>query len=150
MHRKLLPLALMYANDKEPIEGRTRLQKMVFLMQQRLEERGDEPLKSHEYEFFAYDYGPFSKQLYDDLDTLMDQEFIEGEEEELSSGNVKYDYHLKSDGSEFVEHQQGTDDARTILELAQEIKTQYNDMLLSDLIDEVYSEYPEYAENSVY
>jgi len=58
----------MYAGDGEPIEGRTRLQKLVFLMQKRLEEAGEDPLQSDDYEFIPYDYGPFSKELYDDLD----------------------------------------------------------------------------------
>jgi hypothetical protein len=36
-----------------------------------------------------------------------------------------------------------------IVEEAEEIKKKFNGMQLPELIDEVYSEYPEYAENSV-
>ena len=151
MHRKLLPLALMYANDGEPIEGRTRLQKMVFLMQKELEQRGQSGAVETEYDFIPYDYGPFSKELYDDLDAMIDQEFVDDTEEPLRSGKVKYIYEIEGDGEDLVDSEAETwEDADAIMQLAQEIKEDYNDMLLSELIEYVYSEYPDYAERSVY
>lgn len=146
----MIPLALLYAGGEEPIEGRTRMQKLVFLLQQRLEERDEDPFRSEDYEFIAYDYGPFSKDLYDDLDSLSERGQIEDSEEELRDGKEKYDYEIQPGGADFVErhlHKQG---AKEILELAEELKKEYNDMLLSELIEHVYSQYPEYAENSIY
>lgn len=150
MHRKLLPLALMYAGDGEPIEGRTRLQKLVFLMQKRLEEGGEDPFQSDDYEFIPYDYGPFSKELYDDLDQTIARDMVDGREEEIGDDKVKYDYEIQDSGEQWVENQLSKDDAQRILALAEEIKDKYGDVYLSDLIDDVYSRYPEYAENSIY
>ncbi|SEV98407.1 type II toxin-antitoxin system antitoxin SocA domain-containing protein [Natrinema salifodinae] len=150
MHRKLLPLALMYADGGEPIEGRTRLQKMIFLMQQRFQEIDDNPLKSSNYDFIAYDYGPFSKEVYDDLDFLAEEDMIDDQEEQIGRDKTKYDYRIQQAGEEFVEQQLSQDEARRILALAEEIKQEYNDKQLSDLIEEVYSRYPKYAENSIY
>lgn len=151
MHRKLLPLALISANNGEPIEGRTRLQKMVFLMQKELEQRDQLGAIRLEYDFIPYDYGPFSKGLYDDLDAMIDQEFVEDTEEPLQSGKVKYIYEIEDDGEVLVDSEKETwSDADAIMQLAQEIKEEYNNMLLSELIEYVYSEYPEYAEKSVY
>lgn len=144
-------MALMYADDQEPVEGRTRLQKMVFLLQKELEKRGKSKLIGLEYEFIPYDYGPFSKELYDDMDTMIDQEFVEDTEEPLSSGKVKYVYEIKNAGEELVDSQsEEGQEVTEILELAEEIKMEYNNELLSDLIEYVYSEYPDYAERSVY
>ena len=151
MHRKLLPLALMYANDGEPIEGRTRLQKMVFLMQKELEQRDQSGTVGLEYDFIPYDYGPFSKELYDDLDAMIEQEFVDDTEEPLRSGKVKYIYEIEDDGEELVDSEsESWEDVDAIMQLAREIKKNYNNMLLSELIEYVYSEYPEYAERSVY
>jgi uncharacterized protein YwgA len=150
MHRKLLPLALMYAGDGEPIEGRTRLQKLVFLMQKRLEEAGEDPLQSDDYEFVPYDYGPFSKELYDDLDETIARGMVEGREEDLGEDKVKYDYEIQDQGKQWVGDQLSKEEAQRILGLAEEIKDEYGDVNLSDLIDEVYSRYPKYAENSIY
>lgn len=140
----------MYANDGESIEGRTRLQKLVFLMQRRLEENENYPLESTDYDFVPYDYGPFSKELYGDLDALADHKMIESREESLYGDKTKYVYDLKPSGEEFVERQLSQQEAREILELARELKEKYNDILLSDLIEDVYSRYPKYAENSIY
>jgi len=150
MHRKLLPLALMYAGDGEPIEGRTRLQKLVFLMQKRLEEAGEDPLQTDDYEFIPYDYGPFSKELYDDIDKTMARGMVEGREEDLGEDKVKYDYEIQEDGEQWVRDQLAKEEAQRVLRLAEEIKDEYGDVYLSDLIDEVYSRYPKYAENSIY
>jgi uncharacterized protein YwgA len=150
MHRKLLPLALMYAGDGEPIEGRTRLQKLVFLMQKRLEEAGEDPLRSDDYEFVPYDYGPFSKELYNDLDETIAHGMVEGHEEDLGEDKVKYDYEIQDQGKQWVRDQLTKEEAQRILELAEEIKDEYGEVNLSDLIDEVYSRYPKYAENSIY
>ena len=150
MHRKLLPLALMYAGDGEPIEGRTRLQKLVFLMQKRLEEAGEDPLQADDYEFIPYDYGPFSKELYDDIDETMARGMVEGREENLGEDKVKYDYEIQKDGEQWVRDQFSKEEAQHVLELAEEIKGEYGDIYLSNLIDEVYSRYPKYAENSIY
>jgi len=149
MHRKLLPLALMYAGDGEPIEGRTRLQKMVFLMQKQFEEAGVDPTQSANYEFVPYDYGPFSKELYADLDDLTEHEMVESREEPIRDG-TKYNYEIQEAGREFIEQQIPKEEAQMIIEVAAEIKDEYNDVLLSDLIEDVYSEYPKYAENSIY
>lgn len=152
MHRKLIPMALMYAGNEEPIEGRTRLQKMVFLVQQRIDSDPNVSLESDDYEFVPYDYGPFSKELYDDLDSLVDMRMVEDQEEELDSGKVKYDYEIQSAGEEFIETQLSSksEAAQEIMEIARDVKSEYNDMLLSDLIDDVYSRFPEYAEESIW
>lgn len=150
MHRKLLPLALMYAEDCETIEGRTRLQKLVFLLEQELEEHSRSPIQGSDYGFIPYDYGPFSKELYDDLDWLSEEGLVDASEKEMEDGQVKYDYEITDQGVEFVEQQLASADGQTIVELARDLKGEYNDVLLSNLIEYVYSEYPEYAENSVW
>lgn len=142
----------MYANDEKPIEGRTRLQKMVFLVQQRIDSDSHISLQSDDYEFIPYDYGPFSKDLYDDLDSLVEKRMVKDREEELDSGKVKYDYEIQSAGEEFVEMQLSSESeaAQEIMKIARDVKTEYNDMLLSELIDDVYSRFPEYAEESIW
>lgn len=150
MHRKLLPLALMYAEEGETVEGRTRLQKMVFLLEKALEQHHRSPIDGPQYNFIPYDYGPFSKTLYDDLDYLCDEGLVEDSEEKLDNGQVKYEYEITDEGRDFVKSQLLSADGEVIVELADDIRQEFNHVLLSNLIDYVYSEYPEYAENSVW
>jgi uncharacterized protein YwgA len=150
MHRKMLPMALLDACEGSCVEGRTRLQKLVFLMEQELDEVSAASLDSPDYNFIPYDYGPFSKKLYDDLDSLEEAGLIEVEEEPMADGKVKYTYQLTERGQSWVQNQLADSSADKAHSLAEGLAAEYDDMLLSDLIDEVYAEYPEYAKNSVW
>jgi uncharacterized protein YwgA len=150
MHKRLIPLALACVGDENPIEGRTRLQKMVFVIQQELSET-EGYSEDRFYEYFAYDYGPFSKELAEDIDDMIDAGLlIEDEVEYNDEGDLKYLYRVDDSGREVAEKQRD-EDAQAIIELAKSVKQRYNEqMSLPEVIDEVYEEYPEYAENSVY
>lgn len=148
MNRELIPLALACAHDEQPIEGRTRLQKMVFLVQKELETEGISLGTTESYDFWAYDYGPFSKELADEIDALISKEKLEETEESFDDGKVKYQYQFLEAG-ELKAGGHG-EELTAVVDKAEEIKATYNDMPLPEVIDRVYTRYPEYAENSVY
>jgi uncharacterized protein YwgA len=155
LRRQLLPLALMYAQHEEPIEGRTRLQKMIFLLQQKFEEEDGSLPISDKYSFTPYDYGPFSQPLYADLDELRgedadDEKLVVERSDTFDRGKVKYRYELTPAGTAFIQDELADDETfQEILHKAEEIKEEFNHLSLSQVIERVYSEYPEYAENSV-
>lgn len=151
MHRRLIPLALAYVGDEDPIEGRTRLQKMVFVIQQELIESG-ELREDQLYEFFAYDYGPFSKELAEDIDRMIDDDLLDEDDIEYDDeGNVKYLYTVEDAGKDILRSEKDEEVADEVIDLARHVKRRFNeDLSLPEVIDEVYEEYPEYAENSVY
>jgi uncharacterized protein YwgA len=143
--RELLTLALLEGGERSGIEGRTRLQKLLFLIQQRLESQ-DMEVKNG-YNFVAYDYGPFSKEIYEDVETLIDRGLVAEEAKKLDDGVIKYQYNLTEDGEEYIDNTSDRIDERQ--EIIKDIKNEFTDEDLQDLIDYVYSEYPEYAVNSV-
>jgi hypothetical protein len=108
-NRKDILLLLLYSPGKsdefnEPIIGRTRLVKMLFLFKTEALEhfrRGTDINENNFYEFFAWDFGPFSTQVYDDLTFFMLQEFIEStltEEESLPESAAEWERWLESTG----------------------------------------------------
>lgn len=141
--RQLLPLALLYANNQQEIQGRTRLQKMVFLIQEEFDES-----PPSEYSYVPYDYGPFAKKLYYDLDFLEDRGFIEESKTMMDDGKVKYRYSLTAKGQEHFDRQK-SEKRDQVLRLAESVKTDFNELSLLKLLDYVYTKYPDYAENSV-
>ena len=147
--RKKLPLALLYADDEQQIDGRTRFQKLIFLMQ--MEGNLNDLAPTETYRFEPYDYGPFSSTLYDDLDSHIERGLIEDSKETLDEEDdiVQYKYHLKSEGREFIEDNESEAEFERIVEEAKRIVQEYGDVPLPELIDMVYSKYPDYAENSV-
>ncbi len=67
----------------EPIVGRTRLVKELFLFREELLpefKRGTELTEENFYEFFPWAYGPFSRQVYDDLNFFILRGFIQTSE----------------------------------------------------------------------
>ncbi|MDS0297036.1 type II toxin-antitoxin system antitoxin SocA domain-containing protein [Halogeometricum luteum] len=135
----------MYSEDREAVQGRTRFQKMVFLLQQQLET--DSSIST--YDFEAYDYGPFSKGLYDDLDDLIDRGLVEETREEFDEDKALYEYELTEKGRDLAKRFEDLKETNQVLNLSEELKDEFNQKNLSEVLDFVYSEYPEYTENSV-
>ncbi|MBU4373405.1 MAG: hypothetical protein KJ714_02985 [Euryarchaeota archaeon] len=163
---KLL-VALLYAKGvsgkiNEPIRGITRLEKLVFLLQK-------EGKFKEFYEFEAYDYGPWSGDIHDDIETLE-----EGKLAKIQTEKVKV-FAEVSDEKECVEHETFDEESayptevklyslsdnglragekvfeQLTLEERQkilEIKRKYNSIPLVDLLKYVYTKYPEAATES--
>jgi uncharacterized protein YwgA len=83
-NRKDILLLLLYSpgaseRANEPIVGRTRLIKMLFLFKVEAMEffkKGTEINEANFYDFFAWNFGPFSTEVYDDLEFFELRGFI--------------------------------------------------------------------------
>lgn len=140
--RQLIPLLMLEVGDQRRIDGRTRFQKLVFLLQKNAEEL------PAEYEFEAYDYGPFSKDLYDDLDVLAEQHLISVSTERTNAGEEKYVYELTHIGQRKLDEEFG-DNRPSFVETVEALHDEFYTMPVKALIDFVYAEWPEMAKNSV-
>ncbi len=87
-NRRDLLLLLLYSPGRggepnEPVEGRTRLVKMLFLFREEALHdfrRGTEITAENFYEFFPWDFGPFSREVYDDLTFFQLRGFVASED----------------------------------------------------------------------
>lgn len=140
MNSKLLPLGLLEAAEDDTVEGITRFQKLVFLAQR------EQPVESL-YDFEAADYGPFSKELYDDLDKLVAKGFLAREKEQTQLRNTKQVYELTEKGQRALNNAPESDKPSTDDGLAEVIR-EYDSMNLWSLLEYVYDEYPKMAENT--
>jgi len=91
---KDLLLALLYIPGKtgqqnEPIVGRTRLTKMIYLFRKELYPKFSNISEESLPEFFAYDYGPFSKDLLNDIRFFVMLGFINEEQTENEMQEVE-------------------------------------------------------------
>jgi uncharacterized protein YwgA len=164
-----LLMTLLYSpgesgSEGETIRGITKLQKLVFLL---MEEGSYKETLSEDMGFEAYDFGPYSSDVMNILETLRGIGLVQVEEQELES------YQEVMDGLVigFSEDEEGTP-PQTVevyglsdrgLEIGKElfnsltqeaqgtirgIKEKYNSMSLMDLLKYVYSTYPESRERS--
>jgi len=145
--QRLLPVALLKAAEGNEIQGITRFQKLVFILQQG-DLIGEEALSNeHEYDYEAHNYGPYSKELHDWLDRLDRQGVIKKKSTQTDAGNTKEIFTVENSQVE-----QGDFDVSNLDEELQrrvrETIEEFNQMSILELLDLVYEEYPEYAINS--
>lgn len=71
----------------EPVVGQTRLMKMVFLFKKELANKLDKIIDTSALPSFeAYDFGPFSSEVYSDLEFLVNNGFVLVESDEGGQG----------------------------------------------------------------
>lgn len=172
-------MLLLYAKghnsqECEPIQGKTRLMKMVFLFDKeiRLKFKLDKAIPDSAMpNFVAYDYGPFSTQVYEDLEFLIEMGFVEaspiGDTEMLDEEVREYEYwqattnYDEPGGAEFQEQFQLTDLGKQFVEekllgelsvgqrsALDEFKHRCTAADLRTLLRYVYSRYPNMATGS--
>ena len=179
INRKDLILLLLYApgssgEEAEPIDGRTRLMKLLFLLQadQSIDKTLDPKRK---YEFQPYHYGPFAKDVYDDLEFLENVGLVEVaskgifaspadqnegekliEDTSIGEGNEEMEFVLKEEryklttrGIIFVKENLSPKEIPVhLLKSIRDLKLNFASQPLSSLLRYVYSNYPKYAEKS--
>jgi hypothetical protein len=182
-NRKDLLLLLLYSPGvtdevNEPVAGRTRLMKMVFLFQKELlpKLRKDVAVSDSDlYEFFPWNFGPFSAAVYDDLNFFQLRGFIEstsdaeGEEdvaeeevaewerwmesntleasEDDNYGYLDQRFRLTQKGSEFAQSLYSNLSSSQAL-LLREFKRRLVKAPLRSVLRYVYATYPEQTSKS--
>jgi uncharacterized protein YwgA len=173
-------LSLLYCPGKsdkenEPILGRTRLTKMVFLFEKEIKKEFFNNIDIKLPIFDSHNFGPFSKELFDDLNFFVSIGFICTEEtsipisnvekieiemaldddwedvgfEEAEQESVELKYLLSPQGLKYVvENIWGlfSDTQRENLKM---FKQQINAISLYSLLRYVYNKYPDYTDKSI-
>ncbi|MFW6311372.1 MAG: hypothetical protein ACOC1K_03965 [Nanoarchaeota archaeon] len=172
----LLYLPGRNSEKNELIIGRTRLTKMIYIFNKEIKDKIDNLDESSLPEFFAYDYGPFSKELLDDIHFFVNIGFVEEDEEkyelteadyeeskydyneEIGLGEVEslendppniYSYKLTQKGINYVENNIVTSINEKQKKYLIQFKRKINSLSLDSILSYVYNKYPDAAENSL-
>jgi len=166
-----LMVALFYSPGSsgehfEEIKGITRLEKLVFLL---LKEGGFEDKLAEDLNYEAYDYGPYSGEVYDLVEALENIGLLDIEEEETSDFKENIDeifleysenqnpsldkrvdiYKLDEEKGQKVWEKNVKDKFTSEeLETIKEIKEKYNHIELRELLRYVYENYPDSTKKS--
>jgi uncharacterized protein YqfB (UPF0267 family) len=165
-----LMVLLFYAKgttgkQNEEIRGITRIEKLMYLL---LKEGGFNDVLSKEVTFEAYDFGPYSSEIYDLLESLKEMDIVNVQEEKVSNfkaiidiyyakaqgqieettGNIMEIYSLTEDrGFKIAEMLRNRVQPEELKRL-EDVKVKYNAMKLDELLRYVYKTYPESAKKS--
>ncbi len=137
--RNFLVMYILSLADK--IEGRTRMQKIVFLIQQKIKN------KNIDYEFKPFDFGPFSDVLCDVIKNLSENGLLEERVTTSASGmSTKYVYRITEKGlNEFRNISKSMQFKQDELNVAKEIINENKDVGIVDLINRVHSDFPDFV-----
>lgn len=146
LHKRRSVLLALLSESSSEIHGRTRLQKLVFLTtEDKLSDTAFSP-----YKFKKYHYGPFCKQIFDDIQALEDRGLVTISKTRTLGRTAKYGYQLTPAGDEIATLASDHDSLKNIFTAAQTIAETYNRMSIRDILQYVYTEYAKYIENSIY
>lgn len=170
-------MLLLYVPGKsgrynEPINGRTRFQKMIFLFEKEIWKKFkfDKIIPQNTLpEFTAYNYGPFAKEIYDDLNFLITYGLVEAKQiggGDFDSDEYRYytsdipnrdhdddntyhhSYYLTEAGEKFVDRGEAGELTPNQTDVLSEFKKKVNSIPLDALVEYVYTKYPETTTNS--
>lgn len=149
LNRMDLLLLLLLADGKkginEPIEGKTRLQKQLFLSQKRLQDHKiDKP-----YSFRPYHYGPYCKEIYSDIDLLEKDGVVKEESKVDNYGGIVRVFSLTQQGIAEVQSMLKSTIIKEQFEIIRAVKREFNSMSVVDLVGYTHEAYKEYATKSV-
>jgi hypothetical protein len=181
-NKKDILLLLLYSDGvteqlNEPIKGRTRLVKMLFLFcKEGLNhfKAGTEINDDNFYSFFPWYYGPFSQEIYDDINFFQLRDFIELKNIESDNLNISFEeasYYTNltgltieqdTDRDSFMEQEIClTEKGKLFTEslykeltvsqkhILKQFKKKFNSTPLKAILRYVYKTYPDTTENSV-
>jgi uncharacterized protein YwgA len=178
---KDLLILLLYSSGAkgqlcEPIQGQTRLMKMMFLFEKELQKQFNfnKILDASAFPDFApFDYGPYSGKVYEDLEFLVNMGFVEvqedGESEILEEEKREFDYwsatsstdeelninslgrkfKLSAIGKGFAEEELWGHLDKNQIDILQKFKTRCTATSLRSLLRYVYTNYENMTKKSV-
>lgn len=140
--RGIYILLLLNADNGEAVRNRTRLEKLVFLILKEVLDKPGRRITPKTYTFRADRFGPFSEEVYDDVETLADLGLVERDDKHESVS-------ITNKGKQLV-HKLLTRNYVPYV-LAQDIektKKLYNKTPLKTLLRYVYQKYEKYTYES--
>lgn len=170
-------LLLLYLDNKSPILGAIRLEKMMFLFNNeiapRLKETGLDSDKLPE--FIAYNFGPFSKDVYEQVELFKGigflqvinlkakEELIEADDWEegpfskeldytgfqLNEEKRYYKYQMLDSGADYVSKKICPELTEEQLAMLLQFKKKITSLSPKQILRYVYTKYPDFTSNSL-
>jgi len=125
------------------IRGKTRLQKLLFLVQHELRKRGYKA----KYAFRPYIYGPYSRELYTDIKWLRMNDLIEVRTAFDENIGLVTDFVITEEGRRRLINVMESQIHENITEIVKSAVTKYNKMGVAQLVEFVHEKFSGYSQS---
>jgi len=130
---------LMLTDTLKKVNGRTRFQKLMFLVQKKAE---SEKIEGLDFKYEIYLYGPFSRELSSAIDDLVDKGYLEEQKTETHLGYTKYVYRLTGKGRKLLVYAKGKKLlAASVQQAISEVVDDYGETALPELVEKAYEQF---------
>ena len=127
-----LALPLLLAKSLSKVKGKTRFQKLVFIVQNRARQQG---IHGEFYHYEPYLYGPFSAELAKTIDNLVASNSLLELREVTSSGYTIFEYKLTGQGENLIDRITGSHLVDSnLVNLIQNVTSEYGQLPLPELV----------------
>ncbi len=138
MKKSDLILLLLNGDNRYPIEGITRFEKLVFLTQKKVLDKSENV--EIKFDFGPDRFGPLSMEIYDELDFLKSVGMVkEGDQKK---------YEITDKGVRFLEKKTFERVSADMIKRISDVKETYGKKELNVLLKYVYITYPDFTVNS--
>jgi len=156
----LLVAPTRWSQARDGINGITRLEKLLFLIEK---ECLSDVAVREPFEFVAYHYGPYSREVYEAVELLEEAELLQEKRIFTDSDLDRAEELLYSDMTTEISYERQfrlTEKGKIVAEYLaashprlqrkiERTKNRYAGLTLQNLIFHVYSQYPDYTKRSV-
>jgi len=134
-----IAVPLLLAGNMGEIHGRTRLQKLIFLVQ---DIAATEETSSSNFGFELYRYGPYSRELSTQLNVLVSKGYLRMDPEPTISGHARYCYSLTPEGKTLLNDMknQGMFDHK-LQDVISKVSDKYGELKLPKLVRVAYKHF---------
>lgn len=135
--KMLLPLLLTEKLGR--VYGKTRFQKLIFLIQKTAEKQN---VKNPQLKYELYLHGPFSFELSNIIDSLVWNDYLEQEIEPTRAGYPVHVYSLTQKGKTILKF--GLNKkliSNRLYNIIENTSEKYGSLHLSDLVEKAYAEF---------
>ncbi len=133
-----LILLLLNGDNKFPIDGITRFEKLIFLTQKEILDKWDDAIMKFNFE--PDRFGPLATEIYDEIDFLKSVEMIKE--------GIGKKYEITDKGKRFLEMKTYERVNEDIRKRISDLKEKHGREKLDVLLRYVYSNYPDFTVKS--
>lgn len=136
MNKSDLLLLLLWSDNTASIHGKTRLVKLMYIIDKKLELVN---LKTN-YTFRRHYYGPYSNELIEDLEKLIQKRLVD-RQITWKGQVIEHVYSITQEGRKKVDEMIKQNEIKPYLKVIEDVKKEYGNLPLFTLVDEVYRKY---------